>query len=139
MIESITKQLDSFLSSLKTTHSQPGQIGPKLVPVLFLLVICCLCSVTFSLLRPGNAPAITPSPSIFPTQGTGPTPTPLFNFGGATFTPFPTLPGPTPFPTFTPSSTGSPTATQVTPTVTETPIFTATASPIATDTSPPAT
>lgn len=138
MIEIIRKELNSFLSALKSIYSQPGQTGAKVVPVLFVLVICCLCSITFSVLRPRNSPAITPSPSIFPTQGTGPTPTALFNLG-ATFTPFPTLPGPTPFPTLTPSPTESPTATQVIPTATETLIATATASPIPTNTSPPAT
>jgi hypothetical protein len=138
MIESITKQLDSFISSLKTIYSQPGQTGAKLVPVLFVLVVCCLCSLTFSVLRPRNSPAITPSPNIFPTQGTGPTPTALFNLG-ATFTPFPTLPGPSPFPTFTPSLTGSPTATQTEVTATGTAIPSATATPIPTNTSPPAT
>jgi hypothetical protein len=139
MIENITKQVNSFLSSLKKIYSQPGQTGAKLVPVVFLLVICCLCSLSLSLLRSRNSPGVTPSPNILPTQGTGPTPTALFNFGGATFTPFPTLPGPTPFPTLTPSPTGSPTATQIVPTETDTPIPTAMASPIPTNTSPPAT
>jgi hypothetical protein len=138
MIEIIRKELNSFLSALKTIYSQPGQTGAKLVPVLFLLVICCLCSATIWLLQPRNSPGATPSPNIFSTQGTGPTPTALFNFG-ATFTPFPTLPGPSPFPTFTPAPTGSPTATQVTPTATETPISTATELPIPSSTNPPAT
>jgi hypothetical protein len=139
MIENITKQINSFLSALKTTYSQQGQISRIVIPGLFLLVICCLCSVTVNLLRPRNSPGVSPSPNIFPTQGNGPTPTPLFNFGGATFTPFPTFPGPSPFPTLTPAPTGSPTATQVVPTATETLIPTATQSPIPTNTIPPVT
>jgi hypothetical protein len=139
MIENIRKEINSLLSSLQTTYSQPGQIGRKLIPVLFLLVICCLCSVTLRVFQPRNSPAVTPSPNLFPTQGTGPTPTPLFNFGGATFTPFPTLPGPSPFPTLTPSLTSSPTATQTAPTATETLIATGTSSPVPTNTNPPAT
>jgi hypothetical protein len=139
MIENIKKEIDALLSALKTTYSQPGQIGAKLVPILFLLVICCLCSVTFSLLRPRNSPSISPSPDSFPTLGTVETATPLFNFGGATFTPFPTFPGPTPFPTFTLSSTSTPTLTPVVPTATQTPLATATNTLIPTDTSPPPT
>ena len=140
MIEIIRKELNSFLSAMKTIYSQPGQTGAKLVPVLFVLVICCLCSLTLSVLRPRNSPVITPSPSVFSTLGTPQdTPTSLFNFGGATFTPFPTLPVPTPFPTFTPSPPSTETATQIVPTVTETPSPTATATPIPTDTNPPPT
>lgn len=139
MIENIKKEINSSLSALKTIYSQPGQIGPKLIPVLFLLVICCLCSVTFSLFRPRSSPGISPSPTIFPTLGTAETATPLFNFGGATFTPFPTFPGPTPFPTFTPSSTSTQTLTPVAPTATQTPLATATNTLIPTNTSPPPT
>lgn len=139
MIENIRKEINSLLSSLKTTYSQPGQIGAKLVPVLFLFVICCLCSVTVSLFQSRNSPGVTPSPNIFPTQETGVTPTPLFNFGGATFTPFPTLPGPTPFPTFTPSLTSTETAIPVVPTATETAIPSATNTLIPTNTVPPPT
>jgi hypothetical protein len=139
MFENITKEIDALLSALKTTYSQPGQVGAKLVPILFLLVICCLCSVTINLLRPRNSLGVTASPNIFPTQVTGPTPTPLFNFGGATFTPFPTFPGPTPFPTFTSSSTGTQTLTPVASTATQTPLATATHTLIPTNTSPPPT
>lgn len=143
MMENITKQLSSFISALKAIYDQPGQTGAKLVPVLFLLVICCLCSVSISLLRPRNSPSVTSSPNIFPTQATaGPTPTPLFNFGGATFTPFPTIPGPSPFPTFTPRPTESPTATQIVPSATLTTVPTvptATNTPVPTNTNPPAT
>jgi hypothetical protein len=140
MMENITKQIKSILSALKVTYSQQGQIGSIVIPALFLFVICCLCSVTINLLQSRNAPGVTPSPSIFPTQGTGPTPTALFNFGGATFTPFPTFPGPTPFPTFTSSPTGSPTVTQIVPTETLTPvppIPTETRTLIPTNTNPP--
>lgn len=137
MIENIKKQINSFLSTLRTTYSQQGQTGRILIPALFLFVICCLCSITINLLRPRDTVSGTPSPNLFPTQGGGPTPTPLFNFGGATFTPFPTFPGPTPFPTLTPSLTGSPTATVIAPTATNLP--TATATPIPTNTIPPAT
>jgi len=136
------EQLNSFLSRLKTMYDQQGQLGKMLLPAGFLLGFCCLCSIFTSVFPLGARGRSTPipSPNIFPTQGTAATPTPLFNFGGATFTPFPTFPGPTPFPTLTPVPTGSPTATQIVPTDTQPPLPTATLSPIPpTNTNPPAT
>jgi hypothetical protein len=137
MMENITKQINSFLSALKTAYHQQGQTGRILLPVLFLFTFCCLCSVLVSFFRPRNAPTAVPSPNIFPTQDSVATPTALFNFGTVTFVPFPTFPTSTGFPTLTPlptlteTSTPTPTQTQILPTATGTPL------PLPTVTNPP--
>ena len=136
MIENITKQLNSLLSTLKTTYSQQGQIGKILIPGLFLLAFCCLCSILTSLLPLRNSPNPVPSPNVFPSQGTGATPTALFNFGTVTFAPFPTLPTATAFPTLTALPTETPTPTQILPTAI---LPTTTGTSLLTVTSPPAT
>jgi Lamin Tail Domain len=131
MIENITKQINSFLSALKTAYSQQGQIGKILLPGLVLLVFCCLCSVLVSVFRPRNASTIPPSPIVLPGVGVVATPTALFSF--ASLTPFsvPTLPSSTPLPTLTPPPTGTetPTSVQLLPTVTASSIPTDTAIP----------
>ena len=134
-MENLTKQINSFLSALKTTYDRQGQTGRILLPVLFLFTFCCLCSVLVSLFRPRAAPTAVPSPNLFPTQGSAATPTALFNFGTVTFIPFPTFPTSTGLPTLTPlptlTETPTPTPTQTLPTVTGTPL------PLPTVTSPP--
>jgi len=141
MMENITKQINSFLSTLVTMYDKQGQVVKVLIPALFLLGFCCLCSVVIPLLPSRNPSTGLPSPTVFPTDGTQATPTPLFNFN--TFTPFPTRTFfvPTAFPTLTSSPTGTQTPTPLVPTVTGTsiPSATATASPIPTATNPPAT
>jgi hypothetical protein len=129
MIENITKQINSFLSALKTSYNQQGQVGKILFPGLFLLLFCCLCSLMVSLLRPRNASNPVPSPVVYPSVGAVATPTALFSF--ASLTPFsvPTLPSSTPLPTLTPPPTGTQTPTQLLPTVTASSIPTDTAIP----------
>ncbi len=117
MIENIAKQINSFISALKSTYSEQGQIGKILFPGLFLIMCCFLCSILISLPQWGsrNASNVVPSPNVFPSEGTVATPTALFNFGTVTFAPFPTFPVPSALPTLPPS----PTATQIyTPTLT---------------------
>jgi len=136
-MENLTKQINSFLSALKTTYNQQGQIGRILLPVLFLFTFCCLCSVLVGLFRPRASPTAVPSPNLLPTQDNAATPTALFNFGTVTFAPFPTfptstgLPTLTPLPTLTETLTPTPTQTQILPTATGTPL------PLPTVTSPP--
>lgn len=145
MNENFTKRIKTFLSTLKTTYNQQGQTGKILFAMLFVFLLCCICSVPVSVLRFGSRGASTalPSPDGFPTSaGTQPTPTSLFDFDFPTLTPFPTLTFsvPTPFPTFTPQPTGSPTFTSIAPTATASqtplPTMTATRPP---PTNPPAT
>lgn len=128
------KQINSFLSGLKSAYSQQGQVGRILLPAALLAAFCCLCSVPVALARLRNAPDVTSSPVAFPTLGTLATPTPLFNFDFPTFTPFPTWTAfvPTTFPTLTQVPTGSPTATATPgiPTSTATLVPTNTATPI---------
>ena len=139
MMENITKQINSFLSTLITTYRQQGQVVRVLIPALLLLAFCCLCSVMIPLLQSRGSSNTLPSPNVFPTDGTaGPqvTPTSLFNF--ATFTPFPTQTSfvPTAFPTLTASPTGTQTPTGLVPTATMTSIPSGTASPVPTATNP---
>jgi len=131
------KQINSFLSGLKTTYSQQGWTGKILVPGLFLLFLCFLCSILLSLfpLRSLNSSENTPSPNVLPSAVIGITPTALFNFGLETFTPFPSLSAPSPLPTVTNPATEPATETQ-TPTQN---IPTATVTPLPTLTSPPPT
>lgn len=133
MSNNIPQKINSFLSGLKRTYDQQGQLGKLLFPGLFLLSFCCGSLALFSLLRSRGAANVVPSPVVSPSQGVGATPTSLFNFGPVTFTPFPTLPPPTAFPTFTPASTGSPTLTQIVPTATIT-LFPSSTNPPATAT-----
>jgi hypothetical protein len=139
MIENITKEINAFLSALKTTYSQQGQLGKILLPSLFLLVFCCLCSLLVSFFRPRSSPNVVPSPDVFPTTGIVATPTALFNFGTVTFIPIPTFPSSTALPTLTPlptgTGTGTETPTQIVPTETATPLPTVTSPPPATATS----
>lgn len=132
------RQGNSFFDTLRAAYLQQGQWGRILIPGLFLLVICCLCSITISLLRPRSTSSPTPSPVLLPTQGTQPTPTPLFSFDFPTFTPFPTSTSfvPTPFPTLTPLPTGTQTPTQSLPTATSTPLPTSTVTATPTPASP---
>src|SRR5688572_12805497 len=138
MMKNILEQINSFLSTLTTSYSQQGQIIRVLIPALLLLAFCCLCSVLIPLLPSRNPSNVLPSPTVFPTDGTQVTATPLFGFDFSTFTPFPTLTSfvPTAFPTLTPSptGTGTQTPTRFVPTATGTPIPSATASPIPTAT-----
>jgi hypothetical protein len=134
MNENFTKRINTFLSTLKSTYNQQGQTGKILLAMLFVFLLCCICSVPISVLRFGSRGASTalPSPDGFPTvAGTQPTPTSLFDFDFPTLTPFPTLTFsvPTPFPTFTPQPTGSPIFTSIAPTATasQTPLPTMTA------------
>jgi hypothetical protein len=147
MTENFTKQINAFLSTLRTTYSQQGQTGKIFLVLAFLLVSCCLCAIPISVFSRRAPSTAVPSPNIFPTTGIGTeaTPTPLFNFDFPTFTPFPTLPFATalptltPLPTITPLPTGTETRTQV-PQPTSTPLPTATATripPTATATSIP--
>jgi hypothetical protein len=131
------RQGNSFLDGLRTAYLQQGQWVRILLPTSFLLVFCCLCSITISLLRPRPSSNPLPSPVLLPTQGTQATPTPLFDFDFPTFTPFPTSTSfePTPFPTLTPLPTGTETPTQTIPAATLTPLPTSTAT--ATPTSVP--
>jgi hypothetical protein len=143
MTENFTKQVNAFLSTLKTTYSQQGQTGRIFFVLAFLLVSCCLCAIPISVLSRRAPSTAVPSPNVFPTAGTEVTPTPLFNFDFPTFTPFPTLPFATPLPTLTPLPTE--TATQTPPssptaTTTSIPLPTVTATrlpPTATATSIP--
>src|SRR5687767_12251422 len=98
MIENITSQIKGFLSALKTTYDQQGQLGKILLPSVFLLAFCCCCSVLASMLPSRGSPTPVPSPNLFPTLAGQPTPTPLFQFEFPTSTPFPTFPPPTAFP-----------------------------------------
>ena len=134
MIEhkNMMEQINSFILRLKTLYSQQGQVGKILLPGLFLLVFCCLCSVLVSVLRPRNSPNPVPSPVVLPSVGVAATPTALFSF--ASLTPFsvPTLPPSTALPTLTPLPTETPTSTQTVPTATGTslPTVTATQPPV---------
>jgi hypothetical protein len=130
MIENIAKQFNSFLSTLKRTYSQQGQVGKIVLPSLLLLVFCCLCSVLISLFRPRNSSTMVPSPNALPSEGIVATPTALFDFDFPTFTPFPTLPPSTAFPTLTALPTGTQTPTQILPTATETSLPTVTNPPV---------
>lgn len=130
MIENIAKQFNSFLSTLKRTYSQQGQVGKIVLPSLLLLVFCCLCSVLISLFRPRNSSTMVPSPNALPSEGIVATPTALFDFDFPTFTPFPTLPPSTAFPTLTALPTGTQTPTQILPTATGTSLPTVTNPPV---------
>jgi len=137
MMENITKQINSFLSTLVTMYDKQGQVVKVLIPVLFLLGFCCLCSLLIPLLPSRNPSNALPSPTVFPTDGTQATPSPLFVF--STFTPFPSRTSfvPTAFPTLTASPTGTQTPTGLVPPPTGTAI--PSASPIPTATNPPPT
>lgn len=141
MMENMTKQINSFLSTLVTMYDRQGQIVKVLIPALFLLGFCCLCSLVIPLLPSRNPSNALPSPNVFPTDGTQAMPSPLFVF--STFTPFPTRTAfiPTAFPTLTASPTGTQTPTGLVPPATGTsiPSATASASRIPTATNPPAT
>ncbi|HEY3475038.1 MAG TPA: lamin tail domain-containing protein [Anaerolineales bacterium] len=127
----VTKDSNSLLAQWMAAYLRQGPAGRILLPGLFLLVVCCLCSVTIPLLRPRTASNPVASPIVLPEDGTQVTPTPLFSFDFPTFTPFPTLTAfvPTPFPTLTPEPTGTPTATQIIPTATVTLVPTDTVTP----------
>jgi len=133
MIEnkSFAEQISSFLSGLRTAYSQQGRLGKILFPGLLLLVFCFLCPLLVSLfpLTARNSSTALPSPSVFPSVAIGATPTPLFNFGSGTFTPFPTFPAPSALPTLTSLPTETETPTQTVPTGTATPLPTLTNPP----------
>ena len=125
------KQINSLVSALTRIYSQQGQIGKILFPGLILLMFCFFCSILISLfqLASRNSSTAVPSPIVLPSVGIGPTPTPLFNFGLATFTPFPTFPVPSVLPTLTSPPTGTLLPTQTIPTATGTPLPTVTSPP----------
>ena len=127
-LKNIVKQINSFLSGWKTTYGQQGWTGKILVPGLFLLFLCFLCSILLSLFpfRSLTSAENTPRPDVLPSVVSGATPTALFNFGLETFTPFPTLSAPSALPTATnpPTETQTPTQTISTPTVTPLPTLT---------------
>jgi Lamin Tail Domain len=126
-MDNFSKQISSFLSSLKTIYDQQSQLGKILIPGLFLFVFCCFCSILIGVLPSRNSPPPVPSPNIFPTISTQPTPTALFKFEFPTFTPFPTFPPSTALPTLTPLPTGTATLTPTAPTATVTLFLTNTA------------
>lgn len=125
------EQINLFLSRLKAAYSQQGPVGKILFSGLFLLVFCFFCSILISLfpLTSRNTSTAVPSPNILPSVAIGPTPTPLFNFGSVTFTPFPTFPVPSALPTLTGLPTGTSSPTQIVPTGTETSLPTVTNPP----------
>jgi hypothetical protein len=125
------KQINSYLSALKAAYSQQGWTGKILVPGLFLLFLCFLCSILLSLFPLGSRSSTdaTPNPNVLPSAVIGVTPTALFNFDSVTFTPFPTLPAPSAFPTVTSPSSETQTPTQTIPTATVTPLPTLTSPP----------
>lgn len=133
MNENFSKQISSFLSTLKSTYMQQGQVGRILIPALFLFAFCCLCSIVISLLPARNSPTPIPSQNVLPTSSALATPTPLFSFNFPTSTPFPTSTFfvPSPFPTATPAPTQTvtPTSPSPTQTVTSLPTNTATQPP----------
>jgi Lamin Tail Domain len=123
MLDNYTRQLNSFLSALKTIYMRQGQTGKILLAFLLLFALCCLCAIPVGLLSPRIPSTAIPSPVLFPTQGAVATPTALFDFDFPTFTPFPTLPFATALPTLTPLPTGTETQTPISPpTVTGTPV-----------------
>ena len=125
-------QLESLISSWRNIYSQQGQTGKVLLSCFPLLAICLLCSLSLALFRPRSSVDVSPTPNIFPGQGSAATPTALFNFGRETFTPYPTFPSPTAPPTFTAlptttqAPTQTPTSTSIPPTATLTPMPTST-------------
>jgi hypothetical protein len=133
MTENFTKQVNAFLSTLKTAYSQQGQTGKIFFVLVLLLLSCCICAIPISVFSSRAPATVVPSPNLFPTSATEATPTALFDFDFPTFTPFPTLPFATALPTLTPLPTGTETQTQVSPptsTGTSIPIPTATATRI---------
>jgi hypothetical protein len=119
------ERINSFISNLKSLYHQQGQAGRILIPFVFLLMFCCLCSLAFSVLsaRSRSAPDITPSPVIPTSAGTQPTPTALFGLGS---TPFPTPVAPSPLPTTLAPATATAIPTQTIPPATATQIATET-------------
>jgi hypothetical protein len=133
MIEfkNMMKQINSLVSALTRIYSQQGQIGKILFPGLILLLFCFFCSILISLfqLASRNSSTAVSSPIVLPSVGIGPTPTPLFNFGLATFTPFPTFPAPSALPTLTIAFTATVIPTPTAPTATGTALPTVTSPP----------
>ena len=114
-------QLNSFLATLRTAYLQQGTLGRILLPGSALLVFCCLCSLLIPFVSARNRANVTPTLVVLPSMdATQATPTPLFDFDFATFTPFPTLTAsvPTAFPTWTPLPSGTSTSTPGLPTAT---------------------
>lgn len=132
MIQNITEQANSFLSTLKTIYDRQGQAGKILFAAVALLAFCCLCSIPISLISSRSSPMVVASPILIPGEGVQPTPTPLFNFDFPTFTPFPSLTfaASTALPTLTPASTETQAPTQSLPAATLTSIPAATATPV---------
>lgn len=133
------ERINSFTDTLKTLYHQQGQAGRILIPFIFLLMFCCLCSLAFGVFSAGrrNAPGITPSPEIPTSAGAQPTPTALFGLGS---TPFPTPVAPSPLPTTPAPATATAIPTQTMPPATTTQIATETPTLIPTGTntvSPP--
>jgi hypothetical protein len=48
--KNIVKQINAFLSTLVTMYDRQGQVVKVLIPALFLLAFCCLCSLLIPLL-----------------------------------------------------------------------------------------
>lgn len=123
------KQADRFLTALRAGYLQQERWVRILLPGSVVLLFCCICSLLAPVLAGRNLARATPSPVVLTGEGTLVTPTSLLNF--ATLTPLATATSfiPTPFPSLTSSPTGSPTPTQLAPTVTDTPVPTNTAVP----------
>lgn len=131
------QEIPQIVDRLRTAYLQLGPSGRILLPGVALLGICCLCLLPLSLFWSRGSRGVPTSPVVLPTDGTQPSPTPLFSFDFPTFTPPPTSTSfvPTPFPTLTPSVTPEPTSTPIpsptvpSPTATLVPTDTVTASP----------
>lgn len=126
----MSQSFSERVNSLRAAYERQGPLIRILLPAVLLLVPCCLCPILVSTLTSRGSPTVVPSPDIFPTQGSQPTPTALFDFDFPTLTPFPTLPFPTAFPSLTPPPTQSPAPTQTSPAAaTVTPVPTVTVAP----------
>jgi len=131
------EQLNSYLTRLRAAYNQQRPWVRVLIPGLVFLLFCCTCSGLVSLFRLGQRtpPTSVASPILSTSEGTQPTPTPLFDFDFPTLTPFPTLPFPSALPSLTPPPTLSPVPTQTPLPASATPLPTMTSPP----TIPPAT
>ena len=140
MIDTISKQVQASLSTLKTIYDRQGPTGRILLVFLLILPFCCLCPVLVSLPGWGSRDTATlvPSPVLLPSEAGGSTPTALFDFDFPTLTPFPTQPFSTALPTLTSPPTGTASPTQTAPTATGTALPTMTSvQPSATASQPP--
>src|SRR5262245_48371929 len=112
------KQMDSLIAGLKTLYNQQGQTGKFIIAGIALVVLCCLCSIPLGIFPSRNSSNVLPTAYPLPSTGITATPTPLYGYDLATFTPFPTFPSSTSPPTLTRPPTETATATQAIPTST---------------------